>query len=42
MRTSGLTSSLIGDFKASYINRAVAIYRYLTGQRTDMEPPAAP
>lgn len=38
----GSGSATIGLFRASYINRAVAIYRYIAGIPTDREPPAAP
>ena len=33
---------LLADGQASYVNRAVAMYRYLAGISTDREPPAAP
>ena len=33
---------LLGDGTPSYINRAVAQFRYIAGIRTDTEPPAAP
>jgi hypothetical protein len=35
-------SALAGARDASYVNRAVAIYRHLAGIPTDQEPPAAP
>jgi hypothetical protein len=41
-RTSASTSLLIGGHEASYINRAVALFRYIAGLPTDQEPPAAP
>ncbi len=41
-RTSANTSSLIGGHEASYINRAVALFRYIAGMPTDLEPPAVP
>lgn len=34
-------SWLVAGHEASYINRAVAIYRHFAGIRTDLEPPAA-
>jgi len=42
MRTSGNASQLTVGYNASFINRAVAFYRYLAGIPTDKEPPAAP
>ena len=42
---SRIASSLPGwlmPSKASHINRATALYRYLLGIKTDLEPPAAP
>jgi hypothetical protein len=42
MRTSKNASPLVAGNEASYINRAVAFYRYLIGMQTDKEPPAAP
>ena len=41
-RTAANTSSLIGGHEASYVNRAVALLRYITGLPTDQEPPASP
>lgn len=41
-RTGGETSLLAEGHDASYINRAVALYRQIAGIRTDAEPPAAP
>ena len=35
-------SSLAGDHEDSYVNRAVALYRYLIGVPGDRDPPAAP
>jgi hypothetical protein len=35
-------SALAGGHEASYVNRAVAMYRHLAGIPTDTEPPAAP
>jgi hypothetical protein len=40
-RTGGNASSLIAGHEASLVNRAVAIYRHLTGIPTDQEPPAS-
>ncbi len=42
VRTKKITSLLTSGNEASYINRAVAFYRYLTGMPTDKEPPASP
>jgi len=42
VRTSKITSLLTAGNEASYINRSVAFYRYLTGVPTDKEPPASP
>jgi hypothetical protein len=42
VRTRKIASLLPAGNEASYINRAVAFYRYLTGIPTDMEPPASP
>jgi hypothetical protein len=42
VRTSKIAGLLNAGNEASYINRAVAFYRYLTGVSTDKEPPAAP
>jgi len=39
-RTLEGSSSLAGGHEASYVNRAVALYRQIAGIRTDMEPPA--
>jgi hypothetical protein len=41
-RTGEGVSALAGGHEASYINRAVALYRHLAGIPTDEEPPAAP
>jgi hypothetical protein len=41
-RTSKIASLLTLGNNASYINRAVAFYRFLTGIPTDKEPPASP
>jgi hypothetical protein len=41
-RTSEGASALVGGHEASYVNRAVAIYRHLAGIPTDEEPPVAP
>jgi hypothetical protein len=35
-------SALAGGHEASYVNRAVALYRYFIGVPADTEPPAAP
>ena len=40
-RTGEGTSVLAGSHDASYVNRAVALYRHLAGIPTDREPPAA-
>lgn len=40
-RTGEGTSALAGGHEASYVNRAVALYRHLAGIPTDREPPAA-
>ena len=42
MRSRAEISALVRGRDASFINRAVAIYRYLAGIPTDQEPPAAP
>jgi hypothetical protein len=42
VRTSKIASLLTSGNEASYINRSVAFYRYLTGVSTDKEPPASP
>ena len=42
VRTSKIASLLTSGNVASYINRAVAFYRYLTDMPTDKEPPASP
>lgn len=39
-RTSDQSSMLAGGHEASYVNRAVALYRQIAGIRTDQEPPA--
>lgn len=41
-RTGEGVSALAGGHEASYINRAVAIFRHLAGLQTDEEPPASP
>ena len=41
MGLRGPGASVIDWFRASYINRAVAVFRYLAGIPTDREPPAA-
>jgi len=41
-RTGDGTSALAASHEASYVNRAVAIYRHLAGIPTDAEPPEAP
>jgi hypothetical protein len=41
-RTGEGVSALVGGHEASYVSRAVAIYRHLAGIPTDEEPPAAP
>jgi hypothetical protein len=41
-RTSDEASMLAGGHEASYVNRAVAVYRQVAGIRTDAEPPASP
>lgn len=40
-RTGDGTSMLAGGHEASYVNRAVALYRHLAGIPTDREPAAA-
>jgi uncharacterized protein DUF6675 len=40
LRTKRSSSSLTSGHKASYVNRAVAYYRYLVGIPTDQNPPA--
>jgi hypothetical protein len=42
VRTGAGASALASGHDASYVNRAVAIYRHLAGIPTDEEPPAAP
>jgi hypothetical protein len=42
VRTGEGASALAVGHEASYVNRAVAIYRHLAGIPTDEEPPAAP
>lgn len=42
MRSGAKINALVRGREASFINRAVAIYRYLAGIPTDQEPPAAP
>lgn len=41
-RASGSDNPLVAHYKRSYINRTVAMFRYLAGIPTDREPPAAP
>ena len=41
-RIAASTSSLMAGHEASYINRAVALFRYTAGMPTDQDPPAAP
>ena len=41
-RISAGASSLAEGHEASYVNRAVALFRHLAGFPTDQEPPAAP
>jgi hypothetical protein len=41
-RVSANASALAFEHDASYVNRAVALYRYIAGMQTDQEPPAAP
>jgi hypothetical protein len=41
-RASGSDNPLVAHYKHSYINRTVAMFRYLAGIPTDREPPAAP
>ena len=41
-RTGDRVSALAGGHEASYVNRAVAIFRHLAGVPTDEELPAAP
>ena len=41
-RASGGANPLVARHKRSYINRTVAMFRYLAGMPTDREPPAAP
>lgn len=40
-RTGAGVSRLAGGHPASYVNRAVALFRHLAGLRSDQEPPAA-
>ena len=40
-RARGEVGPLLSGHKASFINRAVALYRYLAGIPLDQEPPAA-
>lgn len=42
LRIGGSWNPYGKGFEASYINRAVALYRYLAGIPTDLEPPVAP
>lgn len=42
MRTGKSANPLTAGHEASYVNRAVAFYRFLAGIPTDREPPAAP
>lgn len=41
-RVAARTSSLLGGHEASFINRAVALFRYTAAMPTDQEPPAVP
>jgi len=41
-RVTTNASALALEHDASYVNRAVALYRYIVGMQTDQEPPAAP
>lgn len=41
-RTAGGSQLLGGGHEASYVNRAVALYRHYVGIPTDRDPPAAP
>jgi hypothetical protein len=41
-RTGAGASPLTGGREASYVNRAVALFRHLAGLPTDRGPPAAP
>lgn len=41
-RTGEGATLLAGGHEASYLNRSVALFRYLTGVPTDRDPPAAP
>jgi hypothetical protein len=41
-RTGTGASALLTGHEASYVNRAVALFRHLAGLPTDQEPPAAP
>ena len=41
-RISASTSVLMTGHEASYINRAVAFFRYAASLPTDRDPPAAP
>lgn len=41
-RMADTSSILASGFEASYINRAIALYRHTVGIPTDLEPPAAP
>jgi hypothetical protein len=41
VRAGGNTGPLLSGHKASFMNRAVALYRFLAGIPMDQEPPAA-
>ena len=41
-RTKEDLTSLLGVDDASYVNRAVALYRHFIGIPTDLDPPMAP
>jgi hypothetical protein len=41
LRVAGSFETMLRDHAASYINRAVAIFRHIAGLPTDAEPPAA-
>jgi hypothetical protein len=42
LRTGAGASAWLGGHEASYVNRAVALFRHFAGLATDQEPPAAP
>ncbi len=41
-RASGGANSMAAGHKHSYVNRSVAMFRYLAGMPTDRDPPVAP